>query len=175
MPFSQLPLDRSRIEAARREEHVAVEPQVGHLRDEALVVLPDRGEGDLDAFLPPLLGALRDTLVEEARDVRAFGTGGRSLGDDAPQPRGEARLRAGVARGAVRADAQQDRVAVAVLAQLLYRHRVPGRLALVPVLAARAAPEPRLARLARAAQSFVVHPGEHQDVAARGVLDDGGP
>ena len=39
---------------------------------------------------------------------------------------------------------------------------------------ARAAPEPRLARLARAALGLVVHPGEHQHAAGVGVLDDRG-
>ena len=71
-----------------------------------------------------------------------------------------------------RPDAQQDRVAVAVVADLVDGERVAGRLALVPELLARAAPEPRLAGLARAAQRLLVHPGEHQHAAVVGVLDD---
>ena len=71
-----------------------------------------------------------------------------------------------------RPDAQKDRVAVAVVAELDDGERVAGRLALVPELLARAAPEPRLARLARAAERLLVHPGEHQHAAVVGVLDD---
>ena len=74
--------------------------------------------------------------------------------------------------GPARADAQQERVAVAVVAQLLDRERVAGRLALVPELLARAAPEPRLARLARQPLRLVVHPREHQHAARLRVLDD---
>ena len=67
--------------------------------------------------------------------------------------------------GPGRPHAQEQRVAVAVVAQLLDRHRVPGGRALVPVLLPRAAPEPRLARLARAALGLGVHPREHQHAA----------
>ena len=79
-----------------------------------------------------------------------------------------------VARRPVRAHAHEQRVAVAVVAQLLDRHRVAARRALVPVLLAAAAPEPRLARLARAALGLGVHPREHQHAAGLGVLDDRG-
>ena len=70
--------------------------------------------------------------------------------------------------------AQEDRVAVAVLAELLDRERVPGRLALAPEPAARAAEEVRLAGLAREAQRLVVHPREHEDAVRFRVLDDRG-
>ena len=65
-----------------------------------------------------------------------------------------------------------DRVAVAVVAELLDRERVPRRLALVPELLARAAVELRLARLAREPHRLVVHPREHQHAAGLRVLDD---
>ena len=70
------------------------------------------------------------------------------------------------------ADAHEQRVAVAVVAHLLDRERVARRLALPPQLLARAAPEPRLARLARAPLRLLVHPGEHQHAARRRVLHD---
>src|SRR5919204_1934023 len=159
----ELALDIRGIEAARGENDVAVEPEVGELRHEALVVLSDRRERGFDAFLAELLRARAYAAVEERRDVRAVGAHRGALGDHAPEPRREARLRAGVARGAGGPHSQQDRVAVAVLAQLLERERVPGRPALVPVVLPRARPEPRLAGLARQAQRLVVHPREHQD------------
>ena len=67
----------------------------------------------------------------------------------------------------------RDRVAVAILAELLDGERVPRRLALAPERAPRAAEEVRLARLARQPQRLVVHPGEHQHPARLRVLDDG--
>src|SRR5207249_4087454 len=148
----QLALDRSGIEPARREQYVAVEPEVCQLRDEPGVVLGGARERSLDAFLADLLRAGRYPLVEHARDVRALRSRGRPLGDDTPEPGREARLRAGVASRARRPHPQQDRVAVAVVPQLLHRERVPGRLALAPQLLPRAAEEVRLACLARQAQ-----------------------
>src|SRR5207237_9218656 len=141
-----------------REQHVAVEPEVRELRDEPLVALGRAGECGLDALLTDLLRTCRGALVEQSGDVRALRPRGRPLGDDAPEPRREARLRAGVARGPRRTHAEQDGVAVAVVLQLLDRERVPGALALAPELLPRAAEEVRLAGLARQAQCFVVHP-----------------
>src|SRR5205823_2591181 len=96
----------------------------------------------------------------------------RPLGNAAPEPRRKARDRARVAGGAVRADAQEDRVPVAVVTELDDGETVAGRLALAPEPATRAAPEPRLAALARAPQRLFVHPREHQDAPVPGVLDD---
>src|SRR5205823_12793344 len=69
-------------------------------------------------------------------------------------------------------NAEQDRVAVAVVSELDNGERVTGRLALAPELAAGAAPEPRLAGVARAAQRLLVHPREHQHAAVVGILHD---
>ena len=126
-----------------------MEPEVGELLDQALVALRGAGERGLDALLADLARGRGRAVLEQARDVGACGPLGGALGDDAPEPRREARLRAGVARRAVRPDAVEQRVAVAVVADLLDRERVPRGRALVPELLARAAPEPRLARLAR--------------------------
>ena len=60
-------------------------------------------------------------------------------------------------RRAGRVDAVQQRVAVAVVADLLDRHRVPRRRALVPVLLPRPAPEPGLTGLTGAAERLLVH------------------
>ena len=134
-----------------------------------------RGERHLDALLAHLLRRGGDALRRAAPTTyEPFGPRRRALGDDAPQPGREARLGTGVAGGAGRVDAEEDRVAVAVVADLDDRHRVPRRRSLVPVLLARAAPEPRLARLAGPAKRLLVHPGEHQHAAARRVLHDRG-
>ena len=69
-------------------------------------------------------------------DVRALRPLLRPLGHPAPEPGREARERTGVADGAGRPDAEQDRVAVAVVAELDDGEGVPRRLALLPELAA---------------------------------------
>src|SRR5207302_10721477 len=112
--------------------------------------------------------------IEQRHDVRALRTLLPALDNATPEPRGEAGAGAGVAGGPRRQDAKQNRVAVAILADLLDGERAPGRLALVPVLPPRARPEPRFARLARASERLVVHPGEHQHAAVARVLDDRG-
>ena len=139
---AQLVLDGGRVEAARGEQDVAVEPEVGELRDEALVALGQRRRERPRP--PPRRPSARTprAAVEQPRDVRALRPLARALGDRPPEPRREARHGAGVARGPGRPHAQEERVAVAVVAQLLDRERVAGRLALAPELLARAAPEP---------------------------------
>ena len=150
-----------------------MEDHVGDLRDEPLVALGHARERRLESLLADLARRL-GRIVEERDDVGALGPLLRALGDPAPEPGREAALRARVAGGAGGPDAEQDRVAVAVVADLLDRERVPRRLALVPVLLPRAAPEPRLAALARAAQRLLVHPGQHQHAPGLGVLHDRG-
>src|SRR5207253_8912748 len=48
---TELVLDGGRIEPARREQHIAVEPEVGELLDEPLVALARAGERGLDPLL----------------------------------------------------------------------------------------------------------------------------
>src|SRR5581483_2666484 len=86
----------------------------------------------------------------------------------------EARALARVAGGPGRFDERDDRVRVAVVAQALNALHVAGALALVPELLARAAPEVRLAGLARPLQRLLVHVGEREHLACAGVLDDAG-
>ncbi len=78
--------------------------------------------------LPAPSSSRRATYEPSGRSLRA-------LGDAPPEPGREARERAGVADGAGRPDAEQDRVAVAVVAELDDGERVARGLALVPELA----------------------------------------
>src|SRR5262249_7501506 len=123
-------------------------------------------------FLAHLAGDGGGTRVEELCHVRALRPLEGALGYAPPEPRREARARTGVAGRAVRMHTEEDRVAVAVVPDLLDGERVPRRLALVPQLAAAAAPEPRLAGLARPPERLFVHPREHQHAPVPGVLHD---
>ena len=87
----------------------------------------------------------------------------------------EARPRPGVARPVpVLVHDQQDGVAVAVVADGPHPLPVPRGLALAPVLAPAAAPEPRPPGLQRPPQCLVVHVAEHEHRSVAGILDDGG-
>ena len=149
-----------------------MEPQVGELADQRLVRLGHACDSHLDALLADLLRGRLGPVGEQLRDVRALGPLLRALGDAAPEPRREAGLGARVAGRPVRADAHEDRVAVAVLLQLLDVEERAGGLALVPELLPRAAEEPGLAGLLRAPQRLLVHPGQHQNAVRVRVLDD---
>ena len=121
---------------------------------------------ELDRLLSDLARARADAARRAARAVyEPGGRCARPLGDRAPELGREARERAGVTGRPRRADAHEQRVAVAVVAQLDDGERVAGGLALAPEPLARAAPEPRLPRLARQPLGLVVHPGEHQHAA----------
>src|SRR4026209_607586 len=73
---------------------------------------------------------------------------------------------------AERVDFDQHGVVVAVDEDPLHLEPVPGRLALGPQLAARAAEERGEAGLAGLAQRFVVHEADYQHLAGAIVLDD---
>src|SRR3954451_6918139 len=141
--------DRGHVEAASGEQDVQVIDEVRRFLDNAFVALVERGDGDLDRFLPHLARARADALVEQLCGVGACGALGRARGDRSPELRREAGDAPGVARGACRPDADEQRVAVAVVAHLVDRKRVAGGLALPPQALTRAAPEPRFAGLTR--------------------------
>ena len=65
-PFELL-LDEARVEAARGEQHVGVEPEVGDLLHEPLVALGCAGERDLDAFLANLARSCARPCGDEVR------------------------------------------------------------------------------------------------------------
>ena len=112
----ELVLHERRVEPARGEEHVRVEPQVGDLGDETLVALGGTGESDLDSLFADLARGGRRAAREQACDVRALRAARSRARRPAPEPRREARHRSRMARRPGGAYAQQDRVAVAVLA-----------------------------------------------------------
>ena len=96
----ELGLDIGRIEPARGERDVGREPEVGELRDEALVVLGGHSQGGLDALLAELLRARPRPAVEEARDVRALRARRRARSRTRRQSHGaKHETRARVARG----------------------------------------------------------------------------
>ena len=75
-----------------------------------------------------------------------------------------------MAGGAGRLDQRDERVAVAVVAELAQPLEVAGGRALVPDLLAAAAVEVHLPRLQGQAQRLLVHVGEGQHLAGAGVL-----
>ena len=112
-----------------------MEPEVGDLLDDALVALGGAGERGLDALLAELLRARGDAASSRPA---TYEPSGRSCARSATvrQSHGAKHDTEPVWHaGPVRADAEQERVAVAVVAQLLDGERVPGGLALVPELA----------------------------------------
>jgi hypothetical protein len=93
MPSAELLLDRRRLQSARREEHVAVEPEVGELLDEPLVGLGDGGQRGLDALLPDLAAAAAGPASSKPATYEPGGRGERPFRNDPPEPRREARTR----------------------------------------------------------------------------------
>ena len=66
MAAAELLLDPLRVEAARGQQDVAVEPEVGKLLDEALVGVGHGGERCLHTLFPDLLRDRGDASVEQA-------------------------------------------------------------------------------------------------------------
>src|ERR687886_3019849 len=86
----------------------------------------------------------------------------------------EAGALAGVAGRALLVDEDQQRVAVAVQADVAHPLAVPGGLPLHPVLAPAARPVGGPAGGQGAAQRLVVHPRDHEHLAGVVLLDHGG-
>src|SRR5688572_23613628 len=173
------------LHAPLGHQHREVVEHVRRLLGQALVALLARGARDLVGLLPDLLP---DELAvgEEPGGVAVLRSGVPALGDRALERRErlardrlelavvEARARPGVAGRARRLDQRENRVLVAVEAELLQALDVARGGALVPQLLARARPEPHLARLARALERLVVHVREREHLAGAGVLDYAG-
>src|SRR3954454_19834365 len=146
-------------EVARCEQHGQVVEHVGHLLCNALVGLLASGARHLLGLLLDLLADER-RLGQQLRRPAALAWIGAAVFDNALECRQrlvrrrvlavleETGALAGVACRARRLDQRQQRVGVAVPAQLAHALDVAGGLALVPELLARAAPEPGLTGLA---------------------------
>src|SRR5262249_60844414 len=93
--------------------------ELGRLGDHAGVGFRQGGGDDLDGLLPHLAGDRGYALIEERRRVRALGALLRTLRDRPPESGREAGQRARVARRPGRAHTHEERVAVAVVADLL--------------------------------------------------------
>ena len=165
---AELVLDRGRVEPARRRAGRSCGTRGRRPpRPRARPTPPSAATAASTPSSPTLRAHAATPSSSSAVDVRAFRPLLRALGDDAPEPRREARDRARVARRAVRPHAHEQRVAVAVVAQLLDRERVAGGLALVPELAARerlqnhASP---VSRVSRSASSSI-----HASISTRPV------
>ena len=110
---------------------------------------------------------------EPARARAALGRHGAGTPGPVPMVRVEARPLPGVARPtAVLVHQHHERVAIAVDAHLAHVLSVPGGLALLPVLLAAAAVEPRTPRRKSASQGLGVHVGHGQHRPVGGVLHD---
>src|ERR1700689_3204954 len=112
---------------------------------------------------------LRGALARFPRDGRFHGLG--YLGEIVAARRAEkAAARAGVAGGTGLIDQQQQRIAVAIDAQLHQTLHMARAFALAPELLARARPVADAAGLERLLDRFAIHPGQHQHLAAVGLL-----
>src|SRR4051794_19450676 len=174
------------IQAARAQQYGQVVEHVGGLLGDAIVGLLARGARDLLGLLHHLR-ADRGGLRQQRGGVGALGALGGTGGDGAlerrPRPGRRGRLELAVVKAGALAgvagrpgglDQRQHGVAVAVEPQRLDRLRVARCRALVPQLAARAAPQVQLAGLPCARHRLLVHVRERQDLARAPVLDDAG-
>src|SRR5829696_3416065 len=174
--------DVGQLDAAGREEHGQVIEHVGGFLRQALVGLVARRPCDLLRLLLDLradeLGVREQLAGVRVRPAalrdRASQRGQRLGRDRLELALVEARARTGVARRAGRIDQREERVLVAVEAELLHPLHVARGLALVPELLARARPEPHLTRLAGALERVVVHVREREHLAGARVLDYAG-
>ena len=124
-------LDLRDVEAAGGEQHVEVVDEVGRLLDDALVALVERGDRDLDRLLARPCARTRRCPPRAAPSCTSPPAArARARRSCARAPARSSETRAGVARGPGGRHAHEQRVAVAVVAQLLDGERVAGRLAL---------------------------------------------
>jgi hypothetical protein len=166
------------------EEHAKVVQEVGGLLAQPLVRLLAPGARGLLGLLLDLRADSLRAGAEQLCAVAPLGPLCAALSERALE-RGqclvrrhglvlegavEARSLAGVAGGSRRLHERQQRVRVAVVAQRAQALHVARRLALVPQLAARAAPEVDLAACERAVERLAVHIGERQHLAGAPIL-----
>ena len=169
---AQLGLDRRRVEAARREEDVAVEPEVGDSSTRRSSDSAAPASAASTPSSPTLRAAAAAAGLHERRDVGACRTVARPLGDRPPEPRREAGLGTGVRRRPAGRTRRRTASPSQSSRSSSTGEGAPRGLALVPQLPPRAAPELGLAPSSRVRQRLLVHPGEHEHAPGLGVLDD---
>src|SRR3954468_19504655 len=170
-------------QASRGQQHVEVIEHVGGLLAHALVRLVPRGPGALLALLLHL-GPREGGIGKQARRVALARARAPPLGDRPLEHRQclvrrppelavvEARALARVTGRTAGLDEREQRVGIAVVAQLADRLDVAAGLTLVPQLASRAAPEPGLAARLGAFERLAVHVREREHLTGVPVLDD---
>ena len=148
-----------------------MEDEVGRLLQHALSSDSSRAATVSSTASSPTLRAGSDALVQQLRGVSPRGAPSARWAM-VRQSAGAKRERPRMADRPCGTHPQQQRVTVAVVTQLLHCEGVARRRTLPPELLPRAAPEPSLTRLARQPLGLGVHPREHQDATAVGVLHD---
>ena len=111
-----------------------MEDEVGGLLQDALVGLVERRDRQLDRLLADLARAGADALVSSSAVYEPSGRSSARCATVRQSAGAKHETRARVARGPARPHAHEQRVAVAVVAELLDGERVPGRLAFAPEL-----------------------------------------
>ena len=172
----ELVLDLGDVDAARGEQHVQVEDEVGRLRDERVPVAARRRRRS--SRPPPRRPSARSARTPASRsddDVRAL----RPLAPRARRSSARAPARStSASRCGTRARPDARAASSASPSQ---SSRISSTASTLPDVSplrqsslARAAPEPRLARLARQPLRLGVHPREHEHAPVGRVLDDRG-
>ncbi len=78
-PATQLFLDQPRVEPARREQRVAVEPEIGQLLHEPLIRLTGAGERGFEPSSPTFAGGERRIVQERRRRTSPPAAAARAL------------------------------------------------------------------------------------------------
>ena len=181
-----MPGEEFLLEVGEGDAHLFVQDEevvekVGGLVDVAVKVAGSRFEDGFDRLFTHFLGNLFHPFVEKVRGVVAFGHFGVTALDHLFQGAKEAFLgrrveagdRAPVAGRTVGTGLDEDRVRVTIHVCFHDMEIVPAGLSLDPQLFPAAAPESDKTGRAGLLPGFGVHVSQHQDLAGRGVLDDG--
>ena len=183
-----------------RQQHKAMIPEVAHLIEDFLAHVILRGDDRFDGLLTDLLKDLILPLVEKVIGVRALNRIHAAILNDIVKfveddcerlllfrrydgnallirfrmqaTAAEARISPRVAGNTALMDAHEQRIAIAVVGDLLDLLDIAGLLPFLPKALATAAVEPCQPRLNRLFQGLFVHIGKHEYLSAL-LLNDG--
>ena len=183
------------------EQDEAMIPEISHFVEDLLAHIVLRGDDRLDGFLTDLLENLILPLVEEVVRVGALDRIQAAILDDIVElveddgqgllllrrhdgnalvvllrmqtTSAEAGICPRMAGDTALVDAHEQRIAVAVIGDLLDLLNIAGLLPFLPETLAAAAVEPRQPRLDGLFQGLLVHVGEHEHLSAL-LLHNGG-